>query len=173
MKKVKLPVTVDPIRIAQQRLDFNVLVEAKRLCRIIEATSGMPSDAQVSLSFGVDVQGLVTIQGKVSLSVTLECQRCGETFEYPCNTEFRYSPVKNDSQVEDLPEAYEPIELDENGEIDPIAIIEDEVIVNLPLVALHAEEDCSVNPHDMTFGEIEPADEQPNPFAALSKLKRK
>jgi len=25
----------------------------------------------------------------------------------------------------------------------------------------------------MSFGEIEPADEQPNPFAALSELKRK
>ena len=51
--------------------------------------------------------------------------------------------------------------------------ITDEVIINLPLVALHEVEDCSVNPNEMSFGEIEPADEQPNPFAALSELKRK
>ena len=113
------------------------------------------------------------IQGNVSLTVTLECQRCGETFEQACEAEFRYSPVKNDSQGDDLPDVYEPIELDANGEINPIAFIEDEVIINLPLVALHPEEDCSVNPNDMTFGEIEPADKQPNPFAALSELKRK
>ncbi|GIC78979.1 23S rRNA accumulation protein YceD [Moritella marina ATCC 15381] len=173
MKKVKLPVTVDPYRTAQQRLDFNTSVEARLLKRITDATAGEPSDAEVSISFSKDNQGLIVIQGSVSLTVNLECQRCGGIFTQACETEFRYSPVKNDSQVDDLPDAYEPIELDANGEINPISFIEDEVIINLPLVALHQEEDCSVNPNDMSFGEIEPADEQPNPFAALSELKRK
>ena len=173
MKKVKLPVTVDPYRTAQQRLEYNTIVDAGLLKRITDTSAGVPSDATVSISFGKDNQGLVVIQGSVSLVVKLECQRCGETFNHPCDAEFRYSPVKNDSQVDDLPDAYEPIELDANGEINPIAFIEDEVIINLPLVALHSEEDCSVNPNEMTFGEIEPADEQPNPFAALAELKRK
>jgi len=173
MKKVKLPVTVDPYRTAQQRLDFNTSVEARLLKRITEATAGEPSDAKVSISFGKDSQGLIVIEGSVSLDVNLECQRCGEIFTQACETEFRYSPVKNDSAAEDLPDAYEPIELDANGEINPISFIEDEVIVNLPLVALHPEEDCSVNPNEMTFGTIEPADKQPNPFASLADLKRK
>lgn len=173
MKKVKLPVTVDPYRTAQQRLVFNTLVDAGLLKRITEATAGKPSDAEVSISFGKDSQGLVVIEGSVSLDVNLECQRCGESFKQACEADFRYSPVKNDSSAEDLPDAYEPIELDANGEINPISFIEDEVIVSLPLVALHPEEDCSVNPNEMTFGEIEPADKQPNPFAALSELKRK
>ena len=46
------------------------------------------------------------------------------------------------------------------------------MILALPIVALHAEEDCSVKQEDMSFGKIEPADERPNPFAVLKELKR-
>ncbi len=42
-----------------------------------------------------------------------------------------FSPVRSDEQAEALPEAYEPIEVNEFGEIDLLATVEDEIITRL------------------------------------------
>jgi uncharacterized protein len=76
-------------------------------------------------------------------------------------------------EVEDeLPDVYEPVEVDDQGEISLFQTLEDELILSLPIVALHAEKDCKQKRDKMSFGKIEPADERPNPFAVLKELKR-
>ena len=52
-------------------------------------------------------------------------------------------------------------------------ILEDELILSLPQVAMHPMDACPRGNMEMTWGEIEPADERPNPFAVLEALKRK
>lgn len=74
---------------------------------------------------------------------------------------------------DELPESYELIQLDENGEFDLNELIEDELILSLPIVAMHPLEECPMAGAQMTWGEIDPADERPNPFAVLTSLKRK
>ncbi len=41
--------------------------------------------------------------------------------------------MRSDEQAEALPEAYEPIEVNEFGEIDLLAMVEDEIILALPV----------------------------------------
>ena len=173
MQKVKLPLTVDPFRSAQKRLDYDGIIPGKELERLAEATEGVISDAEVKLSFDVDVQGLKIVRGDATVDVTLECQRCWENYSHRCEIEFIYCPVVNDDQADDLPDAYEPAIVDENGEINLIQLVEDELIVALPQVAMHKEEDCKVNSENMVYGEIPLADERPNPFAVLKNLKQK
>ena len=79
---------------------------------------------------------------------------------------------EDQEQADALPEAYEPVEVNDHGEVDLFQLLEDELIISLPIVALHAEEDCEVGEDDMTFGKIDPANERPNPFAVLKELKR-
>ncbi|WBA07824.1 23S rRNA accumulation protein YceD [Salinivibrio kushneri] len=172
MQKVKLPLTVDPFRCAQKQLDYDGIVDKQRLLRLGEATQSIDSDAEVMLSFDIDAQGLKTVTGRATVSVSLECQRCWEPFSHRCETEFVYSPVFNDDQVGNLPDAYEPALVDENGEIDLIQLVEDELIVALPQVAMHEDTDCKVSAENMVYGEIPLADERPNPFAVLKNLKQ-
>ncbi|BEJ49414.1 hypothetical protein Ri1_20130 [Aeromonas dhakensis] len=113
------------------------------------------------------------MKGTAHAKVDLVCQRCGETFEHLCEAEFIYTPLFERTNEEELPEAYEPIELDENGEMDLHQILEDELILSLPQVAMHPMDACPRGNMEMTWGEIEPADERPNPFAVLEELKRK
>ncbi|EST85057.1 hypothetical protein ECC1470_09924, partial [Escherichia coli ECC-1470] len=68
------------------------------------------------------------------VTVTLECQRCGKPFTHQVYTTYCFSPVRSDEQAEALPEAYEPIEVNEFGEIDLLAMVEDEIILALPVV---------------------------------------
>lgn len=173
MQKVKLPVKVDLVRSASKLLDYVGIVEKSQMPRLEESTAGLQSDIDVSLHFGKDVQKLTVMKGTAHAKVDLVCQRCGETFEHLCEAEFIYTPLFERTNEEELPEAYEPIELDENGEMDLHQILEDELILSLPQVAMHPMDACPRGNMEMTWGEIEPADERPNPFAVLEELKRK
>lgn len=173
MQNAKLPLSIDPIKSAQKRLDYEGIYTVNQLVRLSGAVNSVTTDAKVQLSFDVDVQGLKTISGRAEVEVCLECQRCWEHFPYHCEVEFVYSPIFHSERANDLPEAYEPALVDENGEIDLLQLVEDELILALPQVAMHEEVDCKVNPLSMVYGEISPADERPNPFAVLKNLKRK
>ena len=173
MQKVKLPIKIDPVRCAVKRLDYVGVVERAQLVRLAESVIDIQDDVEAELSFGTDAQGLTVMQGNAHTLVKLECQRCGEAFEHRCDVEFIYTPLSAKVEEEELPEAYEPIELDENGEIDLHQILEDELILSLPQVAMHPMDVCPRGNMEMTWGDIEPADERPNPFAVLEELKRK
>lgn len=174
MQKVKLPLTTDPVKDAQRRLDYDGYYSINQLARLNESVSKVLSDAQVRLSFFVDPQKLVVMKGQATVDIELECQRCGGTFVQTLNCEFCYSPVANLDQADELPEIYEPIEFNPFGEIDLIGTIEDELIVSLPLVPMHSSEHCEVSVAEQVFGELpEELAKKPNPFAVLASLKKK
>ena len=174
MQKVKLPLTVDPVKDAQRRLDYQGYYSANQLSRLAESVSKVLSDAQVTLSFFVDPQKLVVMKGHVNVDVELNCQRCGEPFVQTVDCEFCYSPVANLDQIDVLPEIYEPIEFNEFGEIDLLGTIEDELILSLPIVPMHSSEHCEVSVAEQVFGELpEELAKKPNPFAVLANLKQK
>lgn len=174
MQKVKLPLTVDPVKDAQRRLDYEGYYAADQLMRLSESVVKVLSDAQVTISFFIDPQKLVVMKGKASVDIELECQRCNEPFTQTLECEFSYSPVTNWDKIDELPEIYEPIEFNEFGEIDLIGTIEDELMLCLPIVPMHNSEHCEVSVAEQVFGELpEELAKKPNPFAVLADLKRK
>lgn len=174
MQKVKLPLTIDPVKDAQQRIDYDGYYAINQLTRLAESVVNVLSDAQVTLSFYIDPQKLVVMKGKAQVEVELECQRCGELFKQTLESEFIYSPVANWDQADVLPEIYEPIELNSFGEIDLLGTVEDELILALPLVPMHSSEHCEVSAQEQVFGELpEELAKKPNPFAVLANLKQK
>lgn len=173
MQKVKLPLTLDPVRTAQKRLDYQGIFTRDLAKRVAESVVSVDSDIECEMSFGIDNQRLAVINGDAQVTVTLACQRCGQPFSHQVHTTYCFSPVKNDDQAEALPEAYEPIEVNEFGEIDLLAMVEDEIIISLPVVPVHDSEHCEVSEADMVFGELPDEAQKPNPFAVLASLKRK
>ena len=174
MQKVKLPLTVDPVKDAQRRLDYQGYYSVNQLSRLTESVGKVLSDAQVKLSFFIDSQKLVVMKGNVTVDVELECQRCKQPFIQTLECEFCYSPVTNIAQIDELPEIYEPIEFNEFGEIDLIGAVEDELMLCLPIVPMHLSEHCEVSVAEQVFGELpEELAKKPNPFAVLASLKNK
>ncbi|NUA42635.1 hypothetical protein HAT93_00239 [Dickeya solani] len=141
--------------------------------RVAESVVSVDSDVNATLSFNIDSQRLAVIDGQADVTVTLLCQRCGKTFEHQVHATFCFSPVISDEQAEALPEAYEPIEVNEFGEVDLLAMVEDELILSLPIAPVHDSEHCEVSETDMVFGQLPAEAEKPNPFAVLASLKRK
>ncbi|SJL82462.1 23S rRNA accumulation protein YceD [Vibrio palustris] len=174
MQKVKIPRTVDPGKAAQKRLDYDGIIQVSLLKRLAESVASVKRDAQVTLSFGLDEQRLVVISGKANIDVDLECQRCNQVFAFACDVEFTYTPYFSAKSEEDAPEEYDLVDLNEYGEVDLIQLIEDEIILGLPHIAMHEESECSVDSNNLVFGELptEVEEDKPNPFDVLKSLKK-
>jgi len=104
--------------------------------------------------------------------VQLICQRCNQAFDYSVHSEFCFTPVQGSDNENLVPDAYEPVEVNDHGEIDLFQLLEDELILSLPIVALHPQDDCAVRAQDLQFGDVEPEPIRENPFAVLKELKR-
>ncbi|QGM81427.1 23S rRNA accumulation protein YceD [Otariodibacter oris] len=173
MQKVKLPLTIDPYKDAQRRMDYDGYVTRSLFSRLGESVSSVLSDAQVTLSLYVDPQRLTVIKGTATVDVELDCQRCGNPFTQTLDCSFCFSPVSNMDQADNLPEIYDPIEVDSFGEISLLDMIEDEFILALPLVPMHDSEHCEVSVAEQVFGALpEELATKPNPFAVLANLKK-
>ena len=172
MQKVKLPHQVEPVKSALNRSDYEGVIATKDMARLMGSVVSSDEWVEVKVQFEKDAQGLTVFHGTLDTAVVLLCQRCNEAFDCPLHVDFCFSPVQGQQDAEALPEAYDPVEVGDHGEVNLLQLLEDELILSLPIVPLHAEEACAVTSDDMQFGEIEPEQKQPNPFAVLKELKR-
>ncbi len=173
MQKVKLPKRLDPVKTATKRSEYSGIMAAKDMPRWLASVAQCDDDIQVDVKFAKDAQGLTYFHGTLHTQAQLICQRCNSLMPFDNFVEFCFTPVQgNELEHDELPDAYEPVAVDEHGEVDLVQIFEDELIITLPIVPVHAEVDCKVSSEDMTFGQLKPEQERENPFAVLQKLKR-
>ncbi|MHB1591350.1 MAG: YceD family protein [Sulfuricella sp.] len=99
----------------------------------------------------------------------LRCQRCLGALAYPVDLDSELELIE-DEQV--LPALVNEDELTDAIKVDPnmdvLALVEDEVLLGLPMAPTHASEDCKAGGN---FGQAE-TDKQ-NVFSALAALKTK
>jgi len=170
MQNLKLPITIDPYKSAQRRLECQGVFELSEMNRLLVACESCSGQTKVDVKFDVDELGLVVISGKGSASVMLACQRCTEAFESALDIDFTFSPVKDADAAAELPSYYDAIELDENGEVNLRELVEDELLLAIPLIPRHNLEDCRA-PADSVWGELPEELDKPNPFDVLKQLK--
>lgn len=175
MQKVKIPITLDPTRAAQKRATFDGIVPLVTLTRLTDSLVSSEGDVDVVVNCGTDEQGLVFIEAQARCQVQVKCERCSEHMSMELNTSFAYTPIRSDkdSAHDDIPERYEVVEKNEHGEVNLRQLVEDELILALPLFPMHDEGYCDPTKVQMSWGEIEPEPEKPNPFAILQELKKK
>ncbi len=172
MQKVKIPITLDPGRASQRRLSYDGVVKLEELSRLKQVVLDSSGEVEVIVHCKLDEQGLVVINGTLKTHVTVVCQRCNEELGLDLVQDFAYTPVGINAESDHLPEYYDVVELDENGEINLRQLIEDELILAVPLVPMHDVASCRFSEKPASFGEIESVDDKPNPFDILKQLKK-
>ncbi|KFZ29665.1 metal-binding protein [Pseudidiomarina atlantica] len=174
MQKVRIPISVDPVKSASKQLSYVGLVPGQNLTRLQELLVEPCADVDVELAFAIDAQGIKHIKGQANVGVTVACERCGDPMAVELASEFIYAPVTRRQTATDMPSEYEPFELDELGEVNLHRIVEDELILAMPVVVKHDERECRIDSNAMQWGDIDDApQEKDNPFAVLQELKRK
>ncbi len=141
-----------------------------RVARDVSALASSEGDLQVAFELGKDPAGIRYLAGTIQGEVMLKCQRCLEPVSRALDLQFRLGLVRDEASVASLPEHYEALIV--TGEPGNIAdIVSDEVLLALPLVPLHAEDDSDCNAF---LKDYQPGDEtRESPFAVLAGLKQK
>ncbi len=70
-----------------------------------------------------------------------------------------------------IPSYYDVIELNEDGEVNLRDLVEEELLLTIPLIPRHEIEDCSADADSVWGGELPEELEKPNPFDVLKQLK--
>lgn len=171
MQRVKLPERINPVRAAQKQARFDGVYLHRVLTRLRDVT--IPEgELHVILACEQDEQGLVVLHCQLDTELQVVCQRCNQPFRIRVERNVDYFPVSNDAE-RDLPEYYEAALVDEQGEINFLELVEDELLLALPIVPMHDESGCQRSASDMSFGTIDDTEEaRPNPFSVLEKLKK-
>lgn len=147
------------------------LAELPRLSELLVASD---NQAEVSFQLYKDALGWSVLEGRIEASVEMLCQRCFNPMGLPLTCSFKLALIEEDAAARNLPKYYEPL-IAENGLINTRDVIEDEILLALPIVPMHKPEECSAPVSELTIEKAEVADSftKPNPFSALAKLKEK
>ena len=110
----------------------------------------------------------IWLQVTAELDMALSCQRCLTPVRLPVQIERAFRFVGDETQAEQEDEDSEEDVLVWEKNFDALALLEDELIMALPMIPMH--EACQ-SEHALTSQESESIQERPNPFAVLSKLR--
>ncbi|MBL4647769.1 MAG: DUF177 domain-containing protein [Gammaproteobacteria bacterium] len=176
MNRGKLPKTLDPLHWALgQRIAGCLSIAA--MPRLSASLQDKFADVNVELLLTKDQQeGLYCLQGHLATVLSLVCQRCMETMSYSIAADFIMYLVANEEQAKRLPEEYvnkHDIFIHNNELIDTNNLVEDELILQLPLVVKHDDKNCNdqLSSEDSHVSFIEKSEKRNNPFAILHTLK--
>ena len=89
-----MPVTIDPVKAAQKRSDYEGVILLAGLTRLSQSLINSEGDVAVRVECGTDQQGLTVIQGSASCEVSVTCERCGEPMTLSLDCNFAYTPVR-------------------------------------------------------------------------------
>jgi uncharacterized protein len=163
-----LPETVDAWRMVAARRQFQGSLPLEDLLRLRESLANADGVVRFELEFGRDEVGVAYLSVDVQAELPLTCQRTLEVFEFPVRVRSRLGLTAREEDEAALPPGYEAL-LIPSGEVKPAEVIEDELILALPVVPLKPGTET---PGGVVY-EAGPTREESSPFAALASLKKK
>lgn len=170
MSEKFIPEHIDPYRFAEQGLHLEGMVKVIDMHRLSSLLSAGGEPIAVSLIFGLDEQGLAFVKGHLETKLLLQCQRCMEPYKYEIISDFLLGVVSSIDEADALPEHYEPA-MAKEGQLALRELIEDELILNLPIIPKHEINECKVRLPLADAGWDEAKGK--NPFDVLKTLKDK
>ncbi len=155
-----LPEHVDVARLAARSARIHSVTPVSAMARLAELLVDAKGNVDADLRFSERQW----IDGEASATVRVTCQRCLEPMSVALNARIRLAVDADDAS---LPEGREAV-MSDNGGVSPLALVEDELILALPIVPMHAEGECS-----MRLAENPAPAERESPFAVLQQLKNR
>lgn len=114
---------------------FEGVIPVASLSRLRQALADDQGDVAYRLDFERSEFGGAELRVRLAAKLTLECQRTLQPFAWPVEVDSRLGLVEDEGGVAALPAGSEPLLL-EGGALSPRAVIEDELLLALPLVPI-------------------------------------
>jgi uncharacterized protein len=158
------PVRVDPYRLCEAGREFAGKVPISALTRLASMLLAVDGALSYRVRFFRDEAKRMRVAGTVSAVLTMQCQRCLEPLRVTLDHEFSLQLVPSEGTAARVEGQLDPLLLAPGEPLDVFAMLEDEVMLALPLVPRHREVCAQLVPA------AEPAageGEQDNPFRQL------
>lgn len=177
------PAQIEPFKWAEQGFKWSGQLPLSRFVRIAREAVGSIDDQLTNIDCKLSMDAyhrIAWLDGHVETKVPMECQRCLETVEIELVSSFHLALVDDESLIERLDEDADFIVLGESeattkGDYDApatadlLALIEDELLLLMPLSPKH--EFCE-HKHQPAVEEVA-EEKRDNPFEVLAALKGK
>lgn len=164
-----LPRMADPRKFAQQGVIITGSVDVVEMPRLMSALANDNAEVVANLEFGIGDEGRKVLNGQVKAKVEVLCQRCLDYLPLELEADLNLAIVWDEDKAVALPKSIDPW-IHGEGVADLYAMIEDELLLELPLVSYH-ESEC-VEPERFQSGKpVASAEPVKNPFQVLEQLK--
>ncbi|MFT5662776.1 MAG: hypothetical protein ACI9JR_000146 [Gammaproteobacteria bacterium] len=149
-----------------QRGYHHGVIALEELSRLTSMLHSDCSEVLVNFEISSGDYDSPTIKGHVETKLAIECQRCLKPVDFNVDLDFELLIDAADDVVKEsgLDTLYS-----EEGAVDIFEVVEDELILGLPLVALHEGGSCNEYWH--VSEDVAEEAERENPFLVLEKLK--
>lgn len=160
---------VDNLEFARRGAVLQGEVAIAELDRLRDSLLSSQGGIKYTLSGKTGAKGEPLLECSIEGRLVLQCQRCLEALEHPLHIVSALKVVEGVTQFDDIGDEAEGVDsIPASSTMDVLALIEEEILLNLPMSPLHAPEVCREQ------GAAKPAgEERTNPFAALAALKGK
>jgi len=136
------PVEVDPRRFCRDSQSWETQSDVSAFPRLArEFTQGA---LFCRVSGRMDQRGGLSLQLTISGEVEMTCQRCLGSMQYAVGIERVVHLARNETELERLDALPDSDAILVGETLDLVGLIEDEVLLGLPLAAMHAEGECPV-----------------------------
>jgi len=170
----QLPEYVDPWRLAERRSRLCGQWPLGHFSRLRDILVSDEGSVALDLEFSVGFKRRPWVKGSLQTEVMLVCQRCMQPFLYPLHLDMSLLVVETEAECDCLPEDVDPI-MAVDSRLNLSQVLEDEMLLALPQVALHEPDDCEVKMHQWAQAAdpfVEPVNEhKKNPFEILADFK--
>jgi len=166
-----IPESVDPWRLALSGKEIKGELAVKSLQRLCDLIADDGGAVYVNFHAVKDEQNRVFVKGQIRVELMLNCQLCLQPMTYLLSSEIDWLIVRSEEQQLQELEHYDPVILDEDR-FNIKNLIEDELILNLPIAPTHSIE-LGCQEHDSFAGEEQVEEsviETTQPFKNLKNL---
>lgn len=167
----RAPSRFNPDLLAREAVRYEAELPISQFPRLAELV--LDTDETLVANFDVNERkSHCVVRGALTFNAVMQCQRCMEPFSSAVQANFELVCVKSQDEANALPDALDPVVLDENGQLHLVDLLEEDALLQLPDIPKH-EQDDTCRPDEHSFGEIQNIDDnqKPNPFGVLKDLK--
>jgi uncharacterized protein len=161
----KLPESVDFLKQVERKAGFECTWPVSTFERLAEAVCSDRGQVSARLQFGTRA-GIPCLDGRVQAELELRCERCLDPVTQHIESEFRFGLITAENEADLLPKEFEPLLVDAEQSL--LELVEDELLLSLPIVARHDEECSELLQKHRQDDEVQ--GDTHRPFAALKDL---
>lgn len=173
MSNGPIPHYIEPYKLVDRNVTYEGDISLTDLPRLHEALATDTASIRVKAVFKRGEQDQFLMLITLNATVELVCQRCLDIMTFVADNTYHYMFIRNEREQVMVPDGYDALELGMKDPFDLKVLIEDELLLALPIIPIHELDECQ-QPAALV-NEPEPIESEvprSNPFSVLAQLKR-